>query len=880
MKHCFSTILLTSLVLLVSCTREDAEVATAPAAKEFVSFRAGESPTRTSVDESGAMSWTAGDEITIRYQGATYYYVADNSGLSTSFSPKTEADRIPVASDHVYTMDATYGNDVLPLVQTIAADGTNGSKMPLLASVEEFLAENDEINLHFTHKASLLKISFAEEALTLKKLTLSGLNADGDVVLEFPEGFDLSKGTATVPVIIGALNVAAEDGVVMRAVCSDDREIARVLWAGSAKKYAVGTLVSQNLSGWMTHPSGISTGKELKEFAILASKGCPVTCFTADGTPDGVVELLADVEISSYIPWTPIGSNEDMDPGEQFVADKVLRNEFDGKGHTVSGLNLVRDNESFCNYGLFGVSAADIHDLNVEGEITIGSGSAQKLNLCVGGLVSTLRPGCSVQRCTTTVAINVQYYGTEALSGSDVVTAFSATSHKWQRVGGIAGRCSGNISDCENKGTIKFTNGDSAPSVIVNCHYGGIVGQVCEYGANNVSISNCTNSGTIASQGRISGFSDKHSSDDSPSSVSQVFHGMSLGGIVGTLGHMVSADMTAQAGVVSMNKCTNNGEIGRNYNCAGGNFGGVAGRTGCDAAINITECTNTKSVHGAKTSAESAQTSNNDFFCTMGGVVGACHARGGEISSLTNSGNVYVDDSNTAAIIGGVFGIISTFCGGVTFRDISNSGSVYTNKENADTYLNIGGIVGRLWMQKGATPVTLNSPVNTGYIHNATGGKKARIGGLVGLTPGRVVINDGVNKGDVTAWTKNGTSGYSNVCFIGGLIGEIWDLSCELNRCKQYGYIAYNNTDSYHGFIAGYLEGKGNLTASACYASGSFGLSGGTVYKISSDADLSAMVTEQSASTSVTEGKIPIVALGGTAYYVGTPWEWSYHEAE
>ena len=873
-------ILFPALVLLASCTHEEADL-TAPAeVKEFVSFRAGDSPVRTSVDDAGTVSWVVGDEITIVYKGSSYSYVADNAGTSTTFSPKTDADKIPVSSDHIYSMDATYGEEALPLMQSIAADGTNTSKLPLLASVQDLLAEDDEINLHFSHKASLLRLTFAQEALEIKSLTISGLNAAGDVILDFQGGLDLSKGPVTVPVIVGAINTSAEDGVVIQAVRKDNSRIARVMWAGTAKRLAAGTLIDQPLSSWITSPAGISTGKELKEFAILTSKGCPVTRFTADGTPDGIVELLDDVDISSYIPWTPIGSNGDVDPGENFIADKVLRNEFDGKGHSVIGLNLVRDHESFCNYGLFGVAAADIHDINVQGAISIGSGSAQKLNLCVGGLVSTLRPGCSVQRCTTTVAINVQYYGTEALSGSDVVTAFSATSHKWQRVGGIAGRCSGNISDCENKGTIKFTNGDSAPSVIVNCHYGGIVGQVCEYGANNVSISNCTNSGNVASQGRISGFSDKHSSDDSPSSVSQVFHGMSLGGIVGTLGHMVSADMTAQAGVVSMNGCTNNGEIGRNFNCAGGNFGGVAGRTGCDAVINITECANTKSVHGAKTSAESAQTSNNDFFCTMGGVVGACHARGGEISSLTNSGNVYVDDSNTAAILGGVFGIISTFCGGVDFRDLTNSGSVYTNKESADGYLNIGGIVGRLWMQKGATPVTLNAPVNTGYIHNASGGKKARIGGLVGLTPGRVVINDGVNKGDVTAWTKNGTSGYSNVCFIGGLIGEIWDLSCELNRCKQYGYIAYNNTDSYHGFIAGYLEGKGNLTASACYASGSFGLSGGTVYKISSDADLSAMVTEPSASTSITEGKIPIVGLGGSAYYVGSTWEWSYHEVE
>lgn len=878
MKHCFSTILLTALALLVSCTREDAEVATAPAAKEFVSFRAGESPTRTSVDESGAVSWTAGDEITIHYQGATYYYVADNSGLSTSFSPKTEADRIPVASDHVYTMDATYGNDALPLVQTIAADGTNGCKMPLLASVEEFLAENDEINLHFTHKASLLKISFAEEALTLKKLTLSGLNADGDVVLEFPEGLDLSKGTATVPVIIGALNVAAEDGVVIRAVCSDDREIARVLWAGSAKKYAVGTLVSQNLSGWMTHPSGISTGKELKEFAILASKGCPVTCFTADGTAEGKVELLEDVDISSFAPWTPIGGNNGLDPDESLLQDKVLRNEFDGKGHSVSGLSLELTHEAFCNYGLFGVASADIHDLSVRGTISISGGTAQNLNLCAGGLVSTLRPGCTIQRCTTNVAINVAYYGTAALSGDDVYNANSATVHKWQRVGGIAGRCSGKILDCENQGDVKFTNGTSAPSIVVNCHYGGIAGQLCGYGSDEALVSACTNIGTIASQGRISGYADKPKSSVKTSSVYQVFQGMSMGGIVGTLGHKVTADMPAQAGTASLKKCTNKGDVGPHYNGAGGNFGGVAGRTGCDAAISITECSNTKSVFGAKSSSESQQVSDNDFFLTLGGVVGACHARGGHLSSLSNSGNVYIHDNNVAAIAGGVIGLISNFCGGVSFSNLTNEGAVYTSKKEASSYLNIGGVVGRIWMQNDApASVTLDSPVNTGYIHNEAEGKNARVGGLVGLTPGWTIINDGVNKGNVCAWTQNGTT---SPCYVGGLIGELWDLPCELNRCKEYGNVSYNNTASWHALAIGYLEGKGAVKASACHASGSFGVVGGTVYTISSESDLASMVNAPSADKNVTEGKINIACLYNSSQTVGTPWEWTWHAVE
>lgn len=878
MKHGFSIALTTALVLLGACSREETESIAPPSeVKEYVSFRCGDPAVRTAVSEDGAVSWVAGDEITITYKGTTYSYTADNAGSSTTFSPKTDADRIPVSPDHLYTMDATYGEEALPLVQTVAADGTNLSKMPLIASVQELLAEDDEITLHFSHKASLMKITLAKEALAFKSLTLSGLNADGDITVNFPDGLDLSGGQAVVPVIVGAINTSADDGVLLDATCADDSHIARILWAGLEKRLATGTLINQELSTWKTSPAGISTGKELKEFAILTARGCPVTRFTADGTPGGTVKLLADVDISSFAPWNSIGPNGGLDPGESLIPEKVLSNEFDGGSHTISGLSIEKTHDSFCNYGLFGVAAANIHDLTVTGAITIGSGSAQKLNLCAGGLVSTLRPGFSVQRCTTNVAINIQYYGTETLSGSDVYNANSATVHKWQRVGGIAGRCSGTISECENKGNIKFTNGTSAKTIVVNCHYGGIAGQVCEYGSSDAGISDCTNSGNISSQGRIGGYSDKPSSSTDIATAYQVFQGMSLGGIVGTLGHMVTADMDAQTGIPSMSDCTNDGEIGRNYNGAGGNFGGVAGRTGCDAVINVTGCTNTKSVHGNKTSSESQQSSNNDFFNTMGGVIGVCHARGGEFSALSNSGKVYIDDSNTAAVIGGVFGIISSFCGGVTFNDLSNSGEVYTSKENADAYNNIGGIVGRLWMMNNApVPVTLNNAVNTGSIHNKTGGKKARVGGLIGQTNGNCILNDCVNKGTITAWTANSSTNY---CYVGGLIADMGDHTCVLNRCKQYGTISYNNTNSYHGLVFGCLEGP-RTTASACYASGKFGVSGKTLYTISSEADYSEMVLAPSTDKSVTEGKIKLATFYNSSSTVGSPWEWSYHDAE
>ena len=870
------------IVLTAGCEREINPQAqeSADAVPGYVTFSS-VPVTKTTTSIVGGKSktvWEEGDEITVSYNGADYTYVAQQGGEATTFLPKTGEDAISAAANHTYTLTAAYGNGLDGFNKQVVTGGVNTFPKPITASVTEQYSEDDHITLEFNQEASLLEFVFSPEDMVLNVLHIEGLQSQA-IEVEFTDPLDVSAG-ASVQVVCGEISTSETSGVYLRADLTDNSSIGRVIWLGEAKAVPAGTHVRQPLSTWKTSKGGsgggISSGKQLKEFQILTSKGCPVTRFTVDGTPEGKVALLADVDISAFAPWSPIGPNGNQDPGVTLLPNNILRNEFDGGGFVVEGLTVTRNNNSWYNYGLFGVAAADIHDLTVAGTITVNSGSTQNLNLCAGGLVSTLRPGCTVQRCTTLVKITVPYYGTEALDESDVYNAYSATVHKWQRVGGIAGRCSGNIIDCINKGDISFTNTTSAKTVVVNCHYGGIAGQVCDYGDSDVLISECTNTGVISSTGKISGYSDKPGGTADISTVYQVFQGMSLGGIVGTFGHMVTADMPAQGGTVTMERCFNKGDIGNNFNGAGGNFGGIVGRTGCDASIVIKDCTNSKSVFGSKSSSESQQNTNNDFFLTFGGVVGVCHARGGELSGLVNEGNVYVSAKNNA-VVGGVFGIISAFSGSVTFSDLSNSGGVYTSVEDNTNYCNFGGIVGRLWTQQNSPTITLNAPVNTGYVRNNTGGQRARIGGLIGYTNGYIVINDGVNKGNVTSWTRNGSTNY---CYVGGLIGEIGnDFPVELNRCKEYGNVSYNNTNSYHALVVGSHYGS-KLTASACHAAGTFGLAGGTVYTIASAADFASMVGAPSTDRSIQEGQINIVCYYDSSCSVGSPWEWSFHEVE
>lgn len=880
----------TAVFLMAGCTKETGTDDSAPKKENtgtFVTFTS--SPiTRTSTSIVGNESktvWVEGDEITISYDGNEYIYVAQEGGETTSFLPKTDADAIPVAEDHTYTLTATYGNGLTDYTTQTVSGGVNTFQQPLSASLEAYYSEDDKPVLAFSQEASLVEFTFAAEDMTISALHIEGLQ-ESAIEVSFTDGLDLSAG-ASVQVVCGAISTDPSTGVFLRATLSDESEIGRVIWLGTgmAKTYAIGSHVRQPLSVWKkcgTASAGISSAKELKEFQILTSKRCPTTRFTVDGTPDGKVELLADVDISWFNSWSPIGPNGNQDPASGLVSNGYLCNEFDGKGHTVSGLTISRSHNSFYNYGLFGVAAANIHDLTVEGTITVKSGSAQNLNLCVGGIVSTLRPGYVIQRCTSKVSINVQYLGTAALDGNDVLTATDATFHKWHRVGGVVGRCSGSITDCifgpNDCASVKFTNTTSAPSVVVNAHYGGVIGHVCEYGDNNVTITGCSNEGTVQCDGKMSGHVLRVNSDTNPGdgAVHAVFHGMSLGGVVGTLGHMVSEEMTAQAGSVTMSDCHNHSYANQNK-AAGGNFGGVVGRTGCDANINITECTNDGTIRGSKTSSESSATTNTTNFLTFGGVIGCCYSTGGEISYLTNKGRVYINNANCAGQLGGVIGVIGTFCGGVTFTDLRNEGEVSTTKTNADQQLNLGGIVGRLWMYRGATFVTLNNVVNTGAVHNATGGKNASVGGLVGMSPGSFNINGGINKGEVTAWTSSGSTNY---CKVGGLVGELWEQSASFVNCKQYGNVLFNNTNSRHGFVIGYLDtNTGTVTATGCYSGGKFGLQGGTQTTITAE-NFSTVLPNESTSMSASTESIPMVCKNSDSTYLGTPWEWSYHDVE
>lgn len=170
--------------------------------------------------------------------------------------------------------------------------------------------------------------------------------------------------------------------------------------------------------------------------------------------------LTVDITLDSSEAWTPI------------VPDNThyYTGTFDGKGHTISGLNVTGE---FVYAGLFGtVKDGTIKSLTVAGKV-----SPSNSQCIVGGIVG-YASNAVIKNCSNHC---------------------SFTGRTTSIIGGIAGfNSSGAIIDCYNVGTISGINYAEA--------IGGIVG------SNSGTISNCYNVGTFSndtSVGEIAG----HNSD-------------------------------------------------------------------------------------------------------------------------------------------------------------------------------------------------------------------------------------------------------------------------------------------------------------------------------------------------------------------------------
>lgn len=449
--------------------------------------------------------------------------------------------------------------------------------------------------------------------------------------------------------------------------------------------------------------------------------------------------------------WTPIGFGADWFSGV-----------FDGGGHTISGMYINENDTSTSDYyGLFNKVNGTVKNVNVDkaylevsGENTdIGTvagyifGSAVIENCSAdaqlysydadcGGIVGNSgQKGVSYTKTDSSEEIKYPTVSGCKFSGTVTQVKEGSLSH----LGGIIGRSSGNIKNCSNSATIKFSgsNVDSA---------GGIAGNV-----SGGSISGCKNAGTF-----------DYESIESSSLVA-------AGGIAGVIFISSSGGEKNMSRGFEMSNCENSGSVSAQYYA-----GGIIGQLFDDYNIfniAITGCKNSGAVSGAAYS---------------GGIIGHMDCMG----KNTQSKCITVSDCENSAEISGstVGGIVSGFketMGDVEIKSCNNIGSLSSTSQHC------AGIIGYWLMDSEISDcnMTVDGCNNSGSISSPL-----NAGGIVCFMDMPVVtklgknvsasITNCANSGNITSAKTNG--------YIGGILGNwgLKDIPTSIDKCTNSGNLA------------------------------------------------------------------------------------------
>ena len=224
------------------------------------------------------------------------------------------------------------------------------------------------------------------------------------------------------------VETGAETGEVLLATAADLRA-ARSMGTGDLWEDWQGDQDFRG-EGTRSYPYQISTVRQLMGLSEAAAGGEDY---------EGVYfELTRDLDLAGletdYGNWNPIGWYQNADELSGAV-EHPFRGHFDGAGHTIQGLRIIRPDRELANVGLFGaVDGGSVRDLTVEAEEVQGADNAAVLaGILTGGAVVE----------------NVEVSGTVISHGN---------------AGGIAGEVSGDGASWRDGGV-----------VIENCRAEGIV---------------------------------------------------------------------------------------------------------------------------------------------------------------------------------------------------------------------------------------------------------------------------------------------------------------------------------------------------------------------------------------------------------------------
>ena len=386
--------------------------------------------------------------------------------------------------------------------------------------------------------------------------------------------------------------------------------------------------IPESITGYGTEesPYQISTADQFYAFAQWYNENAENLL---ENNTNTYAELTSNIDLNPNFIFTKDGCTGEGTPQEwkpiglissNFSSQLPYLGEFDGNGHTISGLYINESSTTEMAGGLFGYLAGYIHDVNLENSY-INSKSA-----CTGSFAGILEG--KIENCTAKATVY-----------SD------ANANKLNGTGGIVGNLNGTTSEvlgCTFSGHVEAKS---------NPYMGGIVGENM-YGY----IAGCTNNGTVTSSKW-----DK------------------VGGIVGNNQIPDSSNEPVKGKSAVIERCVNNGTISGPNDMSGDYVGGIVGIsswswkgdyfgtvrnclntgtiTGCvssgivgylEKATNVENCLNTGTISGTPSGGIAGQQLSscaikNSYYQEMDGLT-AVGKLGGDGGSYTPADNEKISD--------------------------------------------------------------------------------------------------------------------------------------------------------------------------------------------------------------------------------------------
>lgn len=370
-----------------------------------------------------------------------------------------------------------------------------------------------------------------------------------------------------------------------------------------------------------------------------------------DGVNNGTLasanaRLAADIDLSVYENWTPIGNETNKYAGI-----------FDGRGHAINGLavNITDASGNILYAGLFGyIGGGTVKNITVSGSIQVVS---DVYSVIVGGIVGDVENG-SVENCKSSVSVSTSY---KTVSIEQSVLA-----------GGIAGFIEGGkVVNCESSGGVKATVGEYGERNTPINFVGGIAGI-----NSGGEIDNCTSSGDVEANG------------------ANDMMLVNAGGIVGSN----QKDVIGESGAIVSN-CVSSSNVTSNGRMGDPGDGEACSRVGGITGLNDNNCTLKNCIVMAESvsgrDAEDERNASSVVFVNAGTVTNCAWVKNKDMPEK----GIYVDDSSSAVTTGldadKLANVVTSLKASIAPSTITKEGTAtitLTTTPKADSFDNSGAV--------------------------------------------------------------------------------------------------------------------------------------------------------------------------------------------